>query len=267
MPARLCSSLTLLFNEAPIQRRFEAAKRAGFEGVEIQDLSVASLKDLQRAARDADVSVVLINADTGDAGVGGPGLSGVPGRESQFIDALDKAIEAAEALSAAFVHIGPSRIVQGESAARCMAVYLDNVERALRRADGTSSKLVIEALNRKDAPDVLLGDLDVATSIVRRFGGKLGLLFDVYHTAQAGLDPTKAICGCLDVVAHIQVADTPGRHEPGSGEVDFPCFFKAIGAAGYQGWVGAEYRPSQTSFESLAWMPEARALMGGEASQ
>lgn len=264
VPARLCASITLMFTEAPVDRRFAAAKLAGFEGVEIQDLSVASLKDLQSAARDADVAVVLINADTGDAGSGGPGLSGVPGRERQFSDALDKAVEAAEILSAAFVHLGPSRIVESEGAARCMATYLNNIEWALGRAEGASVKLVIEALNRKDAPDVLLSDLDDAASIARRFGPQLGLLFDVYHTAQDGRDPLEAYRSCADIVAHIQIADAPGRHEPGSGRIDFHSFFNGIAAAGYRNWVGAEYRPSRSSVQSLTWLQQARVLLAGE---
>lgn len=259
MSVRFGASITMMFQEAPFLERFELAKASGFEGVEIQDMRAARLEDLGSAANGAGVSVSLINVDIGDAHDGGLGLSGVPGREHLFDAAVGSAIEAAHFLSVPVVHVGPCRCPDPASREAYLVTYLRNIEHAVRRAEDAGCRLVIEALNRLDAPDVLLGDLDAAAEIARQFGPKLGLLFDAYHVARSALNPAEAFEACVDVVAHVQIADAPGRHAPGSGVVDFPAFFRALGLNGYSGWVGAEYRPAGPTSGSLGWMAKARA--------
>lgn len=263
MPARFSASVTLMFQEVPFLERFARASAAGFDGVEVQDMRAASVNDIGRAARDAGTAIALINADVGDAADGGPGLSGVPGREQDFDRAIAAAIEAADILAASTVHIGPSRRVAGVSDDECMATYLRNVEQALRRAEGSGRRLAIEALNRLDAPDVLIGELDVAASIVRRFSPHLGLLFDAYHVARGGLDPADAYRSCADTVSHVQVADAPGRNDPGAGVIDFESFFGALAANAYSGWIGAEYRPLGAISAQPGWLTSARSKMAG----
>lgn len=263
MSARFSASITLMFQEASFTERFARARAAGFEGVEVQDMRVAEVDEIGRAAREAGIEIALLNADVGDASSGGPGLSGVPGREEAFDLAISAAIDAAAALAVRTVHIGPSRQVDGLSRDACMTTYLRNVERALRRAEGSGCQLAIEALNRTDAPDVLIGELDVAVGIVRRFAPDLGLLFDAYHVARSGLNPAEAYRGCADTVTHVQIADAPGRHEPGTGVIDFRGFFDALRSNGYVGWIGAEYRPLGAIGERPAWLASAQSWMFG----
>lgn len=263
MSARFSASITLMFQEAPFTERFARARAAGFEGVEIQDMRAGKVDEIDRAARDAGIAIALLNADVGDASSGGPGLSGVPGREEAFDMAISTAIEAAAVLAVPTVHIGPSRQVDGLSRDECMTTYLQNLERALRRAEGSGCQLAIEALNRLDAPDVLIGELDLAVSIVRRFSPDLGLLFDAYHVARSGLNPAEAYKGCADIVTHVQIADAPGRHEPGTGVIDFRGFFDVLRSNAYAGWIGAEYRPLGAITERPAWLASAQSWILG----
>jgi hydroxypyruvate isomerase len=261
---RFSASLTLLFHEVPLPARFAAAASAGFRGVELQRLEGVDPGELAAAARAAEVEVVLINAPVGDYAEGGAGLSGVPGREAAFRAGVAEALAAARLMGAAFVHLGPSRVPPGATRAACLAAYETNLEAALAMRSATDPVFLVEAMNRVDAPTALLADVDEAAAIVGgRFRGRLGLQFDIYHTAMNGRDPAEAFRSHASLVRHVQFADAPGRHEPGTGAIDFAAAFGALAACGYPGWVGAEYRPSGTTPASLGWR---RRWARGEAA-
>ena len=252
---QLSASVSFMFRELPLLERFAAARAAGFAGVEIQGLAEGDVDEMARAARDAQLQVVLINVGSRDYATGGDGLSGVPGREDAFRESLEHALDAAATLGALQVHLGPSRIPAGVSRDDCLHTYLANVRLALclSRAKGTS--LLIEAMNRVDAPTALLADLRQAADVVRCLGSqRLGLQFDVYHTAMNGADPVEAFTHVRAIARHVQFADVPGRHEPGTGSLDIPAILQAIGRSGYAGWYGAEYHPQRSTVESLAWL-------------
>ncbi len=258
---RVAASVTLLFRELPILERFAAARACGFDGVEIQRLYEGDPQEMARAARDAGLEVVLVNVGLGDFLDGGPGLSGVPGREDAFREALEAALAAAAELSAHHVHLGPSRIPDGVAAADCHRVYADNVRLALHlsRAGGTS--LLIEGMNPVDVPTALLPNVAAAAAAVNAGDSpRLGLQFDLYHIAMAGQDPVEQYQRHHALVRHVQFADAPGRHEPGTAQLDIPGTLRAIRDAGYQGWVGAEYRPLGATADRLAWLPILRAF-------
>ena len=184
---RFSASIAMLFNELPVAERFAAARTAGFDGVEIQSLAVANPSELARAAQDAGIDVVLVNVGPNDYATGGLGLSGVPGREGEFRSAVEDTLAAARRLGARLVHLGPSRVPPGVGRDACLATYRDNIEMALDLAAGTGSDIVIEAMNRVDHPSALNNDVDQAADLIRRgFLGRIGLQFDVYHTAMNG---------------------------------------------------------------------------------
>lgn len=252
---RLSASISFMFQELPLLERFAAARAAGFDGVEIQRLSEGDPAEMARAARDAGVEIALVNVGAGDYSAGGDGLSGVPGCEDEFRASLEIALEAAFRLGAHHVHLGPSRIPAGASRAECIETYLSNIRAALAISRAARMSLLIEVMNRVEAPTALLSDTTAALGVLTTIGNaRLGLQFDIYHTAMNGGDPLSEFERHRAYVRHVQFADVPGRHEPGTGRLDIPALLYAMGDAGYTGWFGAEYRPRETTAASLAWM-------------
>jgi hydroxypyruvate isomerase len=248
------ASITLMFREYPLLKRFQAARDAGFGGVEIQRLDEGNPKQMAAAARDAGVEVVLINVDVGDYAEGGLGLSGVPGREKQFMDAVYQTLDIAEELGRPLVHVGPSRVPPDGFHGVCLATYYNNVADAAEAAKIRGVRLTIEAMNRVEAPAALFNDVaDVALFIRQRLLGFVGLQYDFYHVGMNGQDGMALFPQYLDLVEHVQFADFPGRHEPGTGRLDFDALLSSL--EGYTGWVGAEYRPTRPTEETLGWLP------------
>lgn len=249
------TSISLMFREHQLLDRFAAARDAGLFGVEIQTIDEGDPTSMAERARLAGVTVVLINVGMSDFGAGGPGLSGVPGRERAFRDAVARGLEAAQILDAAYLHLGPSRVPAGVAPEECLATYRGNIEAALELARGHRSVLLIEPLNTRDSPDVLLSSLDEAASLIHQIASpRLGLQFDIYHATMNGVDPREAFVQFLPLIRHIQFSDVPGRHEPGTGAVDFGRVFATIATSSYAGWVGAEYYPSKPTADTLGWI-------------
>lgn len=261
---RVSVSVSLLFRELPLLDRFAAARRAGFRGVEVQRLQEGDPAEMARAARDAGVEVVLVNCGLGDYLQGGAGLSGVPGREAAFQETVAATIEAAAVMGARHIHLGPSRVPDGVAAEACRATYLANVRTALGLSRALAASLVVEAMNPVEAPTALVTDVREACRLVRTVANRrLGVLFDVYHVAMAGEDPVAAYRDVAEVVRHVQFADAPGRHEPGSGTLDLPQILAGIQRAGYAGWFGAEYYPAGSTVAGLGW---SAAILGHRAA-
>lgn len=253
---RFTTSVSMMWRELPIAERFAAAKAAGFVGAEIQVPGEASAEEWAAAAEAADLPVVLLNLDLGDFLTGGPGLSGVPGREEAFAAALEAGLDAAEHLRPAFLHIGPSRVPEGTSREACLAVYHANAEHGLARAAarGTPARLVIEAVNRAEAPTALIGSTAEAAAVCAALGGRPGVLFDLYHASAGGEDAAASYRAHAGSIAHIQFSDLPGRQPPGRGTLDFAGLFAAIEGAGYAGLWGAEYMAFSATAETLGWI-------------
>lgn len=246
----------MMWRDLPITKRFAAAKAAGFVGAEIQIPGEAPAQDWAAASAAAGVPVTLMNLDMGDYLGGGPGLSGVPGREQAFAAALAVGLDAAELLRPAFLHIGPSRVPEGADREACLATYRSNVRRALEQAcaRGITAQLVVEAVNRAEAPTALIGTTAEAAAIATEFGDGFKLLFDLYHASAGGEDALESYRAHALAIAHIQFSDLPGRQPPGRGTLDFAALFAGIEAAGYTGDWGAEYMSFAETGATLAWM-------------
>jgi hydroxypyruvate isomerase len=261
-PIRFSTSVSLMFREVPILDRFAAAREAGFEAVEIQVIEDGEPAEMARAARTAGIDVLLLNVSLGDFRAGGPGLSGVPGREPVFREAVVAALDAAERLGARFLHLGPSRVPEGASRDSCLEVYRRNVRFAVERAAGHPASLLIEPLNTVESPTILIASLEQAARLISEIGGGVGIQYDLYHATLNGQDLIETYRRHRDLIRHIQFADAPGRHEPGTGTTDFPSALTGLIAEGYQGFAGAEYFPSRPTAETLAWLPRFRAIVG-----
>jgi hydroxypyruvate isomerase len=253
---RFSTSVSMMWRDLPIPERFRAAKAAGFTGVEVQVPAEAPAADWAAASAEAGLPVLLLNLDMGDFLGGGPGLSGVPGREAAFADALAAGVEATRLLKPAFLHIGPSRVPDGESREACLAVYRANVAKVAAATAGLGTQLVVEAVNRMEAPTALIGSTAEAAAEAEASGGALMLLFDLYHSAAAGEDPLASYRAHAALVAHVQFSDLPGRQPPGRGTLDFRALFAGLEATGYAGPYGAEYMSFAGTAETLGWMAE-----------
>ena len=249
---RLCANLMFLFGEVPFLDRFEAAARAGFSAVEYQspyDWPAAEL----RARLDANGLVqALINSPPGAAGE--RGLASLPGREAAFRDSLMQALDYAVALGSRCINVMSGVPPQGVAPETAAAIYAANLAWAGERALAAGVKLVIEPLNPRDAPGNFLRTQEQAAAIIAAVGhDRLGLQFDLYHCQITQGDLTTRLAALMPLIDHMQLADVPGRHEPGTGEIGWDYVFRRIDELGYGGWIGCEYRPLGDTVKGLAW--------------
>ena len=222
--------------------------------MEILSPEDASIAELVAAATDSGMQVALCNVPMGDFIAGGHGLSAVPGRQEKFKAAVYQAREMAEALRCSTVHIGPSLIPAGVSWQDCFEVCLENVAIAARQMAESGIILTIEPLNSFDMPNIFLSQAKQVLRIIDEVGlPNVKLQFDVYHMSRMEDDYMAVLEANIDRIAHVQIADNPGRGEPGSGNLDFSALFSLLDRLEYAGWVGAEYQPSTVTEETLDW--------------
>src|ERR1700716_2810848 len=216
---RLGANIGFLFVEMPFLDRFEAAARAGFTGVEFASPYEYSAAELRARLQANGLSLVLINSPAGNRAAGERGFACLPGRTDTFRDGINQALDYATALDCKLIHV--------------MAGV---------RAVAAGVKPVIEPLNLRDAPGYLLSTQEQGAAIVAAIGhDRVGLQFDIYHCQTAQGDVTTRLEKLLPVIDHMQLADVPGRHEPGTGEIGWEYMFRRIDALGYTGWVGLRY--------------------------
>ena len=247
----LAANLRYLFTEQPFLERFEAAARAGFKAVEYQFPYDHPLDDTRHALRQNGLEMVLINMLPGDWGRGDRGLAACPGREAQFRDALEQAMEYARVLGCR--RINALAGIPGDDR-RSEEVLLANLSLAARLCAKAQLEVLLEAINPIDIPGYYVASVSQARRLIEKLAApNLKLQFDAYHVAMSGDDPAASIAGGNRLPGHVQIADCPGRHEPGTGSLDFARFFAALEQIGYTGWVGCEYQPVTTTPASLAW--------------
>ncbi len=247
---KFAANLTMMFNEVPFLERFAAAKAAGFEAVEFLSPYEHPKEAVAAAAKAAGVQVVLHNAALGNFAAGERGLGALPSRVTDFNAAMDQAFDYAKALSCPRLHVMCGR--RHELAIR--DVFVSNLKHQAGRAAEAGIKLVIEPINTMDMPDYFLTDIDEAASIIEEVGpDKVGLQFDIYHRQVQRGDVARAFERTLPYIAHVQIADNPGRNEPGTGEIGWAHLFGLMDRLGYRGWVGCEYKPAGNTQAGLAW--------------
>lgn len=246
---RFCANLSWLFTERPMIERIAAARSAGFEGIEILFPYDEPAAQIAEAARLAGLPVVLINCPPPNWTGGERGHAAIPGGEARFEKDFDRALRFARVLNARHLHL-----MAGEAEGpEARATFVRNLRWATGRAPGQS--LTIEPINRTDMPGYFLADFHQALSIVEEVGApNLRLQFDAYHAQMIHGDVPATWALCAPQVVHVQVAGVPGRREPVKGEIDYPAFFAALDASGYDGWVSGEYRPAGRTEDGLGWI-------------
>jgi hydroxypyruvate isomerase len=256
---RLCANLGFLFGEVPLLDRFDAAAKAGFTGVEYGSPYEYPAAQLRSRLQDAGLTQVLINSPAGNRAAGERGMACVPGRVEAFRDTVKQALDYAAALDCRLVHVMAGVPPQGVAWDTAAALYAANLAWAAELALTAGVRCVIEPLNPRDAPGYLLRTQEQGAAIVAAIGhDRLGLQFDIYHCQTAQGDVTRRLETLMPVIDHMQLADVPGRHEPGTGEIGWDFVFRRIDELGYAGWIGCEYSPVGDTVAGLAWRERYR---------
>ncbi len=255
---RFSANISMLFTEVEMPERFDAAARAGFKGVEIQ-FPYAWDKDLlAERACSAGVEVVLFNLPAGDFDKGDRGMACLPARMSEFRDGVARARGYARALGCRRLNCLAGLAPRlGERLVR--ETFLSNLRYAAGELAADGSTLMMEALNTRSVPGFYLRNSGQALALINESGvPNLKLQFDVFHMQIMEGDLAATIAANIGAIGHFQIADVPERHEPGTGEINFPFLFSLIDKLGYEGWIGAEYVPSANTADSLGWLQPYR---------
>ena len=266
-PLRYDVNLSILFTELPLLRRPAAAAAAGFDAVEFWwpfDTAVPADRELDAfagAVEDAGVALVGLNFFAGDMPGGDRGLVSWPARSAEFRDNIDVTVGLGRRLGCRAFNALYGNRVEGVSAQQQDELGAENLALAAKAAADAGAIVLVEPVS--GAPRYpLLTATDVIAVIdrVQRGSGvdNLRLLCDLYHLAANGDDIDAAIAAYAGRVGHVQIADHPGRHEPGTGGLDLAGYLSMLAAAGYRGYVGLEYKPSGETKASLDWLPPAR---------
>ncbi|TMM45666.1 TIM barrel protein [Colwellia ponticola] len=254
---RLAANLSLMFTEVPLLERFQAAKNAGFEVVEIQFPYVESIADLVAAKSAAGVEVCLINVPADDLMVGGEGLAAVPEKQAQFVQALSLCAEYANALQVKMVNVLPGRCLDNARKAQYRDTLISNLSKAATFFAEHDILVTFEAVNTRDMPNFIIHNtqqmLDVMNEVAH---DNLKMQFDVYHMQIMDGQVSNSIQQYGHLIGHIQFADLPGRGEPFTGELSFANIFANIRDSAYHGYVAAEYKPTVVTQNSLGWMKQ-----------
>ncbi len=254
---RFAANLSMLFGELPFLERFGAARRAGFPAVEFLSPYEHPPEEVARAARDAGVEVALFNMPAGDWARGDRGMACDPGRAGEFREGVGKALEYARALGCARLHAmaGVRPPGAGEEALR--ATYVENLRLAGKALAAHGMTLLVEGLNPRDMPGYYLVRSGQAFALMDEAAvTNLRYQYDVYHMQIVEGDLAPTLERHLARIGHVQIADTPGRHEPGTGEINYRFLLRHLDRLGYRGLVGCEYRPLAGTEAGLGWMKE-----------
>lgn len=251
---RLAANLSFLFAELDFPQRFAAARAVGFAAVEFHFPYAWPVSDVVDAAGAAGVETVLFNLPAGDWAAGERGIACLPARKAEFQDGVGRAIDYARALGTRQLNCLAGIPTPGLEHESARATLVDNLRFAAACLARHGMTLLIEPLNTRDTPGFLVSRTAQALALIEAVGAEnLKLQYDIYHAQVMEGDLARTLAANLPRIGHIQLADNPGRNEPGSGEINFPFLFDHLDRIGYAGWIGCEYRPTTTTATSLGW--------------
>ena len=252
---RFSANLTMLFTDVDFLDRFERAAQAGFKGVECQFPYQWERDELAEKLDKYGLELVLHNLPAGDFAAGERGIACLPGREGEFQEGVGLAIEYAKALRCPRLNCLVGLTPKEVPAEKVHQTLMDNLRFAATALEKEGIPLLVEALNKYDFPGFYLTKTrDVLQLFEEVNHANLRLQYDIYHMQVMEGNLTRTILDNLGRIAHIQLADNPGRHEPGTGEINFTNLFQFIDEAGYTGWLGCEYKPTGITEDGLEWI-------------
>lgn len=253
---RFCANLSFLFAEVEFEQRFECAARAGFRGVEYMFPYDYPAERLSARLAGSGLSQVLFNLPAGDWAAGERGIACLPGREAEFRAGVAQGIDYARALGCRQLNCLSGLAPAGVPDGLVRETFKANLRHAAKSLAGHDIRLLIEPINsRIDMPGFWLDTPAKALALIAELAEpNLWLQYDIYHAQVMGDDLLRTIGSNLARIAHFQLADCPGRHEPGTGEINYPGLFDRLDRLGYAGWVGCEYKPKAGTEAGLGWV-------------
>ncbi|WP_425261433.1 hydroxypyruvate isomerase [Rubrivivax sp. RP6-9] len=261
---RFAANLSMLFTEVPFLDRFERAARAGFSSVEVQfpyEAPAATVRERLVANR---LQMVLHNLPGGDWAAGDRGIACQPARVEEFRAGVERGIAYATTLGVPQLNCLAGIVPAGVDDATARRTFVENLRYAAPKLQAAGLKLLIEPINNFDVPGFWLNNTPKAISVIDEVGAdNLFVQYDIYHAQRYEGELANTLTKYLPQIGHIQIADNPGRNEPGTGEIHFPFLFAHLRRIGYTGWVGAEYKPAGTTEAGLTWLEAARRQLGG----
>ncbi|MDV3249855.1 hydroxypyruvate isomerase family protein [Devosia sp. BK] len=257
---RFSANISMLYPELQFMDRFAAAATDGFEAVEYVGAYDQDPAELRSLLHQHGLSQALFNLPAGNWAAGERGIACHPNRIEDFRQGIDKAIEYAEATKCTQVNCLAGIAPAGVDRSALESVLIDNLKYAAPRLADRGIKLLLEPINTRDIPGFLINSTDDYERIAAAVGHtNLYLQYDFYHMQVVQGDLLPTFSRLQSHIAHVQIADNPGRNEPGTGEINYPNIFKALDEADYAGWVGAEYRPKAGTSDGLNWLRDWRA--------
>lgn len=256
---RFAANLSMLFTEMPFLDRFEAAARAGFDAVEFQ-FPYAWPADAIRERVDASgLEVVLHNLPAGDWERGDRGIACQPDRADEFRRGVAMAIDYARVLGVQQLNVLSGKAPDGVSRDTVRQTFVDNLRYAAEALDRAGLRLLIEPVNPYDVPGFFLTTTAQAIAILDDVGAANAFVqYDIYHAQRVEGELAATLQKHFARIGHVQLADNPGRNEPGTGEINYPFLFAHLDRIGYKGWIGCEYKPAAGTEAGLGWLAEHR---------
>jgi hydroxypyruvate isomerase len=252
---KFAANLTMLFTEVPFLDRFALARRAGFEHVEYLFPYPYEPAELKRRLDASGLRQVLFNLPAGDWAAGDRGIGASPGREAEFCAGVAKAIEYARILGVTRLNCLAGKRVPGRSDEEHWQTLTRNARFAVTEMAKEGLELLVEPINHFDIPGFFLNRTDQALRLLDEIGqSNARVQYDVYHAQREEGELTATVRKHIGRIGHIQIADNPGRHQPGSGEINFPFLFRQLDDCGYAGYVGLEYIPTPDTVSSFGWL-------------
>jgi len=251
---KFAANLTMLFAEVPFLDRFAAAKAAGFSGIEYLFPYDFDKAELRERLDEHGLTQVLHNLPAGNWAAGERGIAILPDRVDEFRDGVARAIDYAKALDCRQLNCLVGIAPRDADIFELNEVLLDNLRFAADALARERIRLLIEPINTTDIPRFFLNRTEQALQIIADVrSSNLFVQYDIYHMQVMEGDIARRLQRHLPQIAHVQLADNPGRNEPGTGEINYPFLFRHLDAIGYRGWIGCEYKPRTSTIEGLGW--------------
>jgi len=252
---RFAANLTMLFNEVPFLDRFERAAKAGFDSVEFLFPYAYKVEEIKQRLNDNGLTLILHNLPAGDWDAGERGIACHPDRVEEFKAGVAGAIEYALALGVKQLNCLAGKVPAGVSEAQARETFVSNLTFAAAALKAAGLKLLIEPINTFDIPGFFLNRTAQAAGILAEVGAdNLFIQYDIYHAQRMEGELAATVQRYLPLIGHIQLADNPGRNEPGTGEINYPYLFEYLDRIQYSGSIGCEYKPATTTEAGLGWL-------------
>ena len=252
---RFAANLTMLFTEVPFLERFERAARAGFEAVEFLFPYAHTVAEIKARLADHRLALILHNLPAGDWEAGERGIACHPDRTDEFRAGVGRAIEYATGLGVPQLNCLAGQAPAGVKAEVLRQTFVDNLRFASAALQHSGIRLLIEPINTFDIPGFYLNLTSQALALIDEVGSEnLRLQYDIYHAQRREGELAATLAKHLARIGHVQLADNPGRHEPGTGEINYRFLFSHLDQIGYAGHVGCEYKPAAGTEAGLAWL-------------